>query len=112
MTKIIKNLFSNKKYYVLDDSKNVIIANRRKSIDFFEDDKNRLVARDKMKSGIVSTIFFNEDIEPRKEKVSPTLFETMIFTGPLDGYTEKYSSYDDAINGHKRAIAVLKNSSK
>lgn len=33
----------------------------------------------------------------------PLLFETMIFGGDDDGYQERYSTWDEAVKGHKFA---------
>jgi hypothetical protein len=32
----------------------------------------------------------------------------MIFGGPHDGYQERYTSYGDAVEGHKVALALAK----
>ncbi len=34
----------------------------------------------------------------------PVLFETMIFGGPEHGYQERYTSWTEAEEGHKRAV--------
>jgi len=34
----------------------------------------------------------------------PILFETMIFGGPHDQYTERYATWDEAERGHQRAM--------
>lgn len=36
----------------------------------------------------------------------PLVFETMIFGGEHDQYTERYSTWDDAINGHYEAVML------
>lgn len=38
----------------------------------------------------------------------PVLFETMIFDGPHDGYMERYYTWDEAIQGHQRAVKLAK----
>lgn len=36
----------------------------------------------------------------------PVLWETMIFGGDHDEYQERYTSYEDAVEGHARACAI------
>lgn len=58
-----------------------------------------------MRNGIrVSTVFLGLDhgFGPG----APVLWETMIFGGPHDEYQERYTSYDDALAGHARAVAL------
>ena len=54
----------------------------------------------------VSTVFLGLDHSWRSDK--PVLWETMIFGGKHDqAYQERYSSYEDAIAGHQRAINFI-----
>jgi len=41
----------------------------------------------------------------------PLLFETMIFGGEHDDYQERYSTYEEALEGHQRAIQLVTNKS-
>lgn len=41
------------------------------------------------------------------EERDPILWETMIFGGPLDGYQERYTSYDAAVAGHAKALTLV-----
>jgi hypothetical protein len=38
----------------------------------------------------------------------PLIFETMVFGGPHDEYTERYSTEEEAKEGHARVVAALK----
>ena len=38
----------------------------------------------------------------------PLLFETMIFGGTYDEYQERYTTWDDAVDGHKYAVELAK----
>lgn len=45
----------------------------------------------------------------------PLLFETMIFQGDEPGeeiYCDRYSSWDDAVNGHQKALEWVRNRCK
>lgn len=39
---------------------------------------------------------------------NPILFETMIFGGEHDEYQENYSTREEAMRGHERAVAIVK----
>jgi hypothetical protein len=58
----------------------------------------------------VSTVFLGLDHNyfrgPR-----PVLFETMVFGGPHDGSTWRYSTWDAAEVGHRRAVLLVRNTS-
>jgi hypothetical protein len=38
---------------------------------------------------------------------SPVLFETMVFGGEYDEYQERYHTYDEAEEGHKRICEMV-----
>lgn len=38
----------------------------------------------------------------------PLLFETMIFGGPHSDYQERYSTWDEAEEGHMKAVKIAK----
>ncbi len=49
----------------------------------------------------VSTVFLG--IDHRYGKGQPIVFETMIFGGKHDGYQTRYSTWEEAVEGHKIA---------
>lgn len=51
----------------------------------------------------VSTVFLGMDHNYRRTG-DPILFETMIFGGPLNEETWRYTTYDDAERGHAEAV--------
>lgn len=55
----------------------------------------------------VSTVFLC--LDHRIGPGAPLLFETMIFGGEHDGYTDRYSTWEEAEDGHKRALALVHN---
>lgn len=64
---------------------------------------NRIVARTEFPPDIqVSTVFLgiNHGFGDK-----PVLFETMVFGGPLDEYTERYSMWDEAVSGHGAIVS-------
>jgi hypothetical protein len=64
---------------------------------------NRRVGVDKVGSDVeVSTVFLG--LDHNFCGGPPLLFETMIFGGPLDGEQERYSTWEEAENGHKAMV--------
>lgn len=54
----------------------------------------------------VSTVFLG--LDHRFGEGEPILFETMIFGGKHDEYQERYCTWNEAAEGHKRAIELVK----
>ncbi len=54
----------------------------------------------------VSTVFLGRDHD-FTGLGKPILWETMIFGGEWDGYQERYTSQEAAIEGHARVVASL-----
>jgi|688.fasta_scaffold525787_2 hypothetical protein len=54
----------------------------------------------------VSTVFLG--LDHSWDNKGLILWETMIFGGINDQYQERYSSYEDALEGHQRAIDLIK----
>ena len=54
----------------------------------------------------VSTVFLG--LDHQWGSGSPLLFETMIFGGDMDGYQERYSTWDEAVNGHAKVVDKVK----
>jgi hypothetical protein len=53
----------------------------------------------------VSTVFLGLD-HAWKSPI-PVLWETMIFGGEHDQYQERYTSYEDAVEGHQNAVNLI-----
>ena len=92
--------------YILDDSGNPV----------FEPDSlkwakqlgkvGRHVANDSVGEAVISTVFLG--IDHNHSGGRPLLFETMIFGGTYDQYQERYSTRDEAIAGHSKALALIR----
>jgi len=66
---------------------------------------NRRVALTEMPNGDrISTVFLAMDHGWRSPV--PILFETMIFGGEHDQYCERYATWEEAEEGHKRAVEL------
>ena len=64
------------------------------------------VAADQIGEAWVSTVFLilNHSWEPFGR---PLIFETMIFGGPHDSYCDRYSTWEEAEEGHRHVVAAL-----
>lgn len=67
---------------------------------------DRRVARDKIGKVSVSTVFLG--LDHNFDGGKPLLFETMIFGGKHDQYTDRYSTWEEAEKGHKKAVELVK----
>jgi hypothetical protein len=54
----------------------------------------------------ISTVFFAVDDGSGGGR--PLLFETMIFGGPLDFHRQRYSTWEEAEEGHKAMVAKVR----
>ena len=55
---------------------------------------------------LVSTVFLG--IDHSFGEGPPILWETMIFDGPHDQFQERYTSKEEAIAGHERAMLLAR----
>jgi hypothetical protein len=78
---------------------------------FQENRDKRIIARNDVEEIRVSTVFLGID-HSYGEGCPLQVFETMIFGGENDQYCERYSNYDDAEIGHKKALELVKNEKK
>lgn len=95
-------------YYTLDENKNPV------PVDMWEyamkHQQVTHVAKDVLEiDGVsvrVSTVFLGLN-HAWGEDMPPILFETMIFGGEHDQYQERYNTWDEAVEGHKRAMELV-----
>lgn len=65
---------------------------------------NRTVEKTRNGNVEVSTVFLG--IDHQFGDGPPLIFETMIFGGPEDQYTDRCSTWDEAVKMHERACAI------
>lgn len=68
---------------------------------------NRVVAFDALGDARVSTVFLGIAHLPYQRGV-PSLFESMIFGGKLDGKQARYATWDAAEAGHQLFLALVR----
>jgi len=91
-------------WYVLDENKKPVKVGLLEGAKAME--KSRSVAQTDVDNGeiSVSTVFLG--LDHSFGYGPPVLFETMIFGGPEDGYQERYTTWDEAVEGHKKAVKI------
>jgi hypothetical protein len=96
-------------FYILDKD-NIPVATEDVRIwaRMFEETSRRIVDYTEINSQVhISTVFLG--INHRFfEDGPPLIFETMIFGGPLDQECWRYSTWDDAVIGHKAMVRKAK----
>ena len=95
-------------YYLLDKDKKPYKVTLKESYKLYDDRDMKITKQDKVGDVRVSTVFLGLDHAWIGEP-SPILWETMIFGGEHDQYQERYTSHEDALAGHQRAIDLVKN---
>jgi hypothetical protein len=90
-------------HYVLNDDHSVRPAELLEWAAAFNDTDKRRVARDELDGVSVSTVFLG--LDHSFGEGPPLIFETLIFGGKLDQEMWRYSTWDEAVAGHKHAVA-------
>jgi hypothetical protein len=73
---------------------------------FGQGSEQRIVAQNKLGSVMISTVFLGLD-HSFTSSGPPLLYETMIFGGEHDGYQTRCSTYEQAVEMHKVALAKV-----
>lgn len=96
-------------WYKLDENNNPVKAKDNK--DFFDwHDKNMhktIVMQQEFDGLRVSTVFLGLDHSFPRDDKRPLLWETMIFGGKHHQYQERYYSFNDALDGHFKALELV-----
>lgn len=93
--------------YKLNKNKEVVPChNLLEWAKFFENIDNRIVALNIINKMRVSTIFMGVLCPPFDK---PNVFETIVFKGRKNIYCDRYSTWEKAEKGHKKAIEWIKN---
>lgn len=102
-------------YYLLDENKNPYKCTLREWGEWFQDsrgDDRRRVAEDEIDGKRISTVFLGMDHNLYGEG-RPLIFETMVFDeNGHEMYTNRYSLWEESLNGHEKAKEWVKNGCK
>lgn len=95
-------------YYRLNGRKTEIVGGIQEMIDASLSITTRLFSTEIGQSRI-STVFLSMDhgLGGLIGDGTPVLFETMVFGGEHDDYQERYHTYDEAEEGHKRIVEMV-----
>ena len=94
-------------WYILDNNNKPIPASITEAADWLEEGSDRrTVKRDEIGDILVSTVFLGLD-HSWTPGGKPVLWETMIFGGEHDQYQERYTSHEDALEGHEKALELV-----
>lgn len=90
--------------YILVDRK-AVPATTDEWARFFENTKDRIVAKDQIGEAKVSTVFLGLD-HRFGDDGPPLIFETMIFGGPHADYQTRCSTWEEAEEMHRVACVL------
>ncbi len=94
-------------WYILTADNQPVAVSVTEAAQWMEDNPERkAVKQDHVDDVFVSTVFLGLDHSWSNKGL--ILWETMIFGGINDQYQERYNSYEDALEGHQRAIDLIK----
>ena len=79
--------------------------------EFMMNTGKRQLAKDLLGDVLISTVFLGIDHNYAGTS-EPVLWETMIFGGQHAGYQKRYTSKEQALEGHKEAVELVKGSLK
>lgn len=94
-------------YYILNKKGNPIKASEKRWLAWIKaDHTNRVVGDDTIMKVRVSTVFMNAYTYTNSKGI--VFFETMIFGGRHNHYIERYKTREQALRGHQRAVAMVR----
>lgn len=95
-------------WYILDNNNKPVPSTALESSEWMDKHPKRkaLKQEDVGEDVHVSTVFLGMD-HAWLGYGKPVLWETMIFGGDHDQYQERYTSYEDALEGHQTALNLL-----
>lgn len=93
------------RYYILDGHYPKAVDDMMEWAMWFEGFENRRVAKTEIGEVTVSTVFLG--LDHSFSNGPPVLFESMVFEGPLDGETRRYSTWRDAEIGHEELVRAV-----
>ena len=96
-------------WYTLDNNNKPVPSTAIDASKWMHENLERKVVKQDYIGDIwVSTVFLGMDHNlPWVNKENPVLWETMIFGGDHDQYQERYTSYEDALEGHQTALNLV-----
>lgn len=95
------------RYYIQDENGNPVRCTDQELINKYRADRDsQRIAEDTIGEAWVSTVFLWMD--HGFGGGPPILWETMVFGGEHSDYQERYTSRAEALEGHKRIVAMVR----
>lgn len=95
-------------WYILDEDNKPVKSTIIQYSEWIEANRERKAVKQEHIGDIrISTVFLGLDHAWPKDDVKPLLWETMIFGGEHDQYMDRYTSYEDALEGHQNALNLV-----
>jgi hypothetical protein len=93
-------------WYILDKDNKPVKSTIIQHSEWIEANPERKAVKQEHIGDIfISTVFLGLDHSWNSD--IPVLWETMIFGGEHDQYQDRYTSYEDALEGHKLALTLI-----
>jgi hypothetical protein len=93
-------------WYILDENNKPVESKINEYVDWEEANPTKKAVKQENVGDIrISTVFLGLDHAWNSDV--PVLWETMIFGGEHDQYQERYTSVEDALEGHQIALNLV-----
>lgn len=93
-------------WYTLDENNKPIASTAMDSASWMDKNPEKKAVKQEYIDNVkVSTVFLGLDHAWNSD--IPVLWETMIFGGEHDQYQDRYTSYEDALEGHQTALNLV-----
>lgn len=96
------------KKYILDGKVAVPTDNDDEWMKMFSNITDRVVERTETGRSTISTVFLGLDHSFDEYGEPPLLFETLVFGGPLADEMKRYSTWEEAEQGHAKMVEMVK----
>ena len=95
-------------WYTLNENNKPVASTANESSLWMENNpEKKAVKQERIGKIFISTVFLGLDHAWNSD--IPVLWETMIFGGEHNQYQERYTSYEDALEGHQTALNLVNN---
>ena len=93
-------------WYILDENNKPILSTIIQYVEWIEKNPERKAVKQEYVGDVrISTVFLG--LDHAWDSDIPVLWETMIFGGEHDQYMDRYTSYEEALEGHQTALNLV-----
>ena len=94
------------KFYLLDGDKKPYNVTLEESYKLYDNPEMKITKQEYIGDILVSTVFLGIDHSFGKSEI-PVLWETMVFGGLYNEFTQRYTSHEEALKGHSEIINMI-----